>query len=107
MARKFAGGTCARIKIQRFNHRSGLRASRTICSYIPLQYQNECRIEQNVWKTYKVKDIANVGLSVETAHVVLTNCSCQQLIISFKLSNVVNLRIRYIYICVELLYQDN
>ena len=71
---------------------------RTIFFCIALQYQNECRIEQNVWKTNKVKDIANVGLSVETAKVVLSNCSCQQLIISFKLSNVANLRIIYIYI---------
>ena len=61
---------------------------RTIFFCIALQYQNECRIEQNVWKTNKVKDIANVGLSVETAKVVLSNCSCQQLIISFKMSNV-------------------
>ena len=95
VARECAGRTCARIKIQRLNHRSWLRAS-FFC--IALQYQNECRIEQNVWKTNKVKDIANVGLSVETAKVVLTNCSCQQLIISFKLSNVANLRIIYIYI---------
>ena len=79
-------------------HRSWLCASRTIFFCIALQYQNECRIEQNVWKTNKVKDIANVGLSVETAKVVLSNCSCQQLIISFKLSNVANLRIIYTYI---------
>lgn len=79
-------------------HRSWLCASRTIFFCIALQYQNECRIEQNVWKTNKVKDIANVGLSVETAKVVLSNCSCQQLIISFKLSNVANLRIIYTHI---------
>lgn len=102
VAQECAGRTCARIKIQRLNLRSWLRAS-FFC--IALQYQNECGIEQNVWKTNKVKDIANVGLSFETAKVVLTNCSCQQLIISFKLSNVANLRIIYIYM--ELLYRDN